>query len=66
MHHEFKIQEIFHKWINKQMLCTGLFIRFESLEGNISCIFNSVCINLYITYHKNDFVSLDSVLYSFK
>ena len=32
-----------------------LFIRFACLEGHISSILNSVCINLYITYHKNDF-----------
>ena len=32
-----------------------MFIRFTCLEENISCILNSVCINIYITYHKNDF-----------
>ena len=56
MHPEFKIQEIlperFANPINKRGHSTSLFIRFASLEGNISCILNSVCINLYITCHK--------------
>ena len=30
----------------------SLFIRFVSLEGNISFILNLVCINLHIAYHK--------------
>ena len=30
----------------------GYVIRFARLEGNISCILNSVCINSYITYHE--------------
>ena len=58
MHPEFKIQEIFPKRfanaINKPVHSKCLFIRFVNLEGNISCILNPVCINLYITYHKND------------
>ena len=33
----------------------SLFIKFASLEGSISCILNSLCINLYVTFHKNDF-----------
>ena len=30
----------------------SLFIRFASLEGNISCILNSVCINIYYMSKK--------------
>ena len=45
MHPEFKIQEIFANPINKVVHNTTLFIRFASLEGNISCILNPVCIN---------------------
>ena len=60
MHSEFKIQEIIPKrfaknQINKSVHSMSLFIRFASLEGNISCILKSVCINFYIIYHKNDF-----------
>ena len=48
---EVKIQEIFlEKFanpINKRVHSTILFIRFASLKGNISCILNSVCINIY-------------------
>ena len=51
-HTEFKIQEIFllriANLINKLVLCTHLFIRFENLLGNVSCILNSGYINLYI------------------
>ena len=33
-----------------------LFIRFASLQGNISCILNPMCISVYIyTYHKKCF-----------
>ena len=47
---------------DKQMLHSmRLFIKFVNLKGNISCISNSVCIKLYITYHKKDVFSLDSV-----
>ena len=70
MHPEFKIEEIFPERvanpINKRVLySTSLFIRFASIEGNVSCVLSLVCINLYITYHKNDFLS-SSVLRSFK
>ena len=46
--------ERFANPINKRVHSTSLFRIFASLEGNISCILNSVCINLYITYHRND------------
>ena len=69
IHDEFKIQEIslerFADLIHKRVHSTSLFIRLANLEGNISCKLNSACMNLYITYHKNDFF-LDSVLRSFK
>ena len=59
MHPKFKIQEIFPEGfanpINKRVHSTSLFIRFTSLEAYVSCILNSVCINLYITYYKNAF-----------
>ena len=67
----FKIQKIFlnrfANLINKRVHRRNLFIRLAGLEANISCIFNSPCINIYITYHKNDFFFLrDFVLCSFK
>ena len=71
MHPEFKIQEIFPERfanpINKQVHYTlSLFnVRFSSLEGNISSVLNPMCINLYITYHKNNFY-LQTLLYSFE
>ena len=55
MHTEFKIQEIFPErfanLLKKLVHRTSLFIRFASLEGDISCTLNSACINLYITHH---------------
>ena len=59
MHPELKTQEIFPQRfanpINERVHSMSLFIRVTCLERNISCIFNYVCINLYVTYHKNDF-----------
>ena len=50
--------------MHKRVHNTRLFIRFASLEGTISCILNSVCINLYTIYHKHDLFSSDSIFYA--
>ena len=52
IHNDFQIQEIFPErvanLINKLVLHTRLFIGFATLSGNISCIWKSMWINLYI------------------
>ena len=51
-HTDFQLQEIFSSRlanpINKLVIRTRLFIGLASLSGNISCIWKSMLINLYI------------------
>ena len=59
---EIKIRKIFPErvanLINKinESDSRSLFIRFSSLDRNISRVLNTRCINLNITCHKNDSV----------
>ena len=65
MHPEFKIQEVFPERfanpINKRL---SVFIRFASLEGNISCVLNSKCINFHILHIIKWFLFLQSLFYT--
>ena len=58
---DLQIQEIFPSRlanpINKLVLRTLLFFGFATLSGNISCIWKSVWINLYVL--KNDNTPVD-------